>query len=67
MATVAILQPDREPEPDPTGGTELCESLRDQENDNLTTGDWERLTDWPEWKIRRYVADRCPEQLDRFL
>ncbi len=45
----------------------LCESLRDPQYDNLDVGDWERLTDWPDWKIRRYVAERCPEQLDRFL
>jgi hypothetical protein len=56
-----------EPKPEPTGGTELCVMLRDSQYDNFSTGTWERLTDWPKWKIRRYVADRCPEQLDRFL
>ncbi len=45
----------------------LCEALRDPSNDNFSTGTWERLTDWPEWKIRRHVAEWCPEQLDRFL
>lgn len=57
----------REEDDGPGGGRELCAALRDSENNALTTGDWERITGWQDWEIRRYVADRCPEQLDRFL
>ncbi len=69
IVLVLMPKPDRggEPDPEPTGNMELCQMLRDPEYDDWSTGTWERLTDWPEWKIRRYVADRCPEQIDRFL
>jgi hypothetical protein len=47
-------------------GIELCAALRDSENDNLTTGDWEQLTGWREWKIVEYVTENCPEEARRF-
>ncbi len=50
---------------EPSGDTELCDGLRDPKNDLLDKGDWERLTDWPDWKLQRYVLDNCPEQYDR--
>lgn len=51
---------------DDGGSTELCAALRDPSSDNLTTGDWEDLTGWPEWKIARYVNANCPTEADRF-
>lgn len=44
---------------------ELCESLRDPENRNLTRGDYERLFDLKDWELQRYVRVRCPDQYDR--
>jgi hypothetical protein len=46
---------------------ELCEALRDPSNNLFEADDWERMMDMQDWEIRRYVAERCPEQLDRFL
>ena len=49
----------------PSGGTELCALLRDPESRLLTRGDFERLTDFTDYELQRYVAARCPDQLDR--
>lgn len=49
----------------PSGGTELCEIMRDPEYRRLTRGDFERLADMTDYELQRYVAARCPEQMDR--
>lgn len=59
------LSPSKPNDDGPPRSNELCASLRDPLNDQLTKGDWERLTDWSESTLQRYVLDQCPDQYYR--
>jgi hypothetical protein len=61
----AEYAPKEADKPTPTGGTELCALLRDPESRLLTRGDFERLTDFTDYELQRYVLARCPDQYDR--
>jgi hypothetical protein len=68
VALVAITNAvaGKDPDPAPSGGDqELCELLRSSEYRSFEADDWRRLADMADYELRRYVADRCPDQLDR--
>ena len=67
LGTQVNQSEDEKDERSPSAGTELCALLRDPDPDSrrLTRGDLERLTDWTDWELQRYVRSRCPDQYDR--
>lgn len=62
-AVVTLWPKQDKSDPNPTGGTELCQMIRDPHNINFDASDYRRMSGFNEQQLVDYVIDHCPDQL----
>ena len=66
VVLAVILAPDKKGDGG-RGNPDICDSLADPENRDLTPADWRRLSDFTQRDLYAYVFERCPQHLEKVI